>query len=126
MVSFGGADDIADLVVVAGGIKREMTSFLVDYQKSNIRDFVIKEAYGNPFSETGNLHIKIDLKELKEVSILLQDEFGQNVMLDFENLIIGENDIEIPASTVSFLHVGKIYYTVFTDEQVQTGALIKM
>lgn len=126
LISFGGNDDMADLVVLNGQTKASLVTLQVDYKKVNIKDFIIKEAYGNPFSGTGNLHIKIELKELKSVNLLLQDEFGHSVMLGYNNLVIGENNIEIPASTVQFLQNGKVYYTIATDEQVQSGFLIKM
>lgn len=126
LVDFGEGEDMPDLVVVNGMEKLEIASLLVHFEKVNIKDFVIKEAYGNPYAGSGNLHITLEMKEVKDVSILLQDEFGHSVMLDYENLVLGENDIEILSSTISYLQDGKIYYTVFTDDQVQTGALIKM
>ncbi|MEL7001365.1 MAG: hypothetical protein AAFN93_01385, partial [Bacteroidota bacterium] len=126
LISFGGDNSIADLVILEEETKAGSVALQVDYQKANLLDFVIKEAYGNPFSATGNLHINLDLMEQKDVTILLQDDFGHMVMLDYNNLVIGENNIEIPASTVSFLQNGKIYYTISTDEQVQSGSLIKL
>ncbi|PSR13667.1 MAG: hypothetical protein DA408_16665 [Bacteroidetes bacterium] len=66
------------------------------------------------------------MKELKDVSILLQDSQGGSVMLNYDDLIIGENEIEIAASLVSFLQNGSIFYTIATDEQVQSGTIIKL
>ena len=47
-------------------------------------------------------------------------------MLNYDDLIIGENEIEIAASLVSFLQNGSIFYTIATDEQVQSGTIIKL
>ncbi|MEL7221119.1 MAG: hypothetical protein AAGJ93_07355, partial [Bacteroidota bacterium] len=125
LISFGGNGEFLD-IIIGSSDKLNDISLQVDFQKVNVKDFIIKEAYGNPFTATGNLHIKLDMKEEKEVLIQLQDEYGHVVMLDYDNLLIGENTIEIPSYTVSVLQNGKIYYTIATDEHIQSGALIKL
>jgi len=125
LISFGGATDFKDLIISSED-KLNSASLQVKYSKATIKDFVIKEAYGNPFTGSGNLHLKIEMKELKEVTILLQDQQGQTVMLDFNDLLLGDNDIEIPASTVYFLQNGSLFYTIATDEYVKSGTIIKM
>jgi hypothetical protein len=125
LLSFGGSNEFKDLVVSTNE-KLNSASLQVSYEKVSVKDFIIKDAYGNPFSASGNLHITLELKELKDVTILLQDNLGQSVLLDYDNLMIGDNNIEIPAYTVSFLQNGSIYYTIATDEQIQSGTIIKM
>jgi hypothetical protein len=125
LVSFGGSNDFTDEIISAGA-KRSNASLQVSFEKASVKDFIIKEAYGNPFTGSGNLHLSLEMRELKEVSILLQDSQGQSVLLDYDELLLGDNEIEIPASMVSFLQNGSIFYTIATDAQVESGTIIKM
>lgn len=125
LVSFGGTPGFKDLVISTHE-KLTSTGLQVSYKKANVKDFIVKEAYGNPFTANGNLHLSLEMKELKNVSVLLQDNYGHTVLLDYNDLVLGDNDIEIPASTVSFLQNGSVFYSIATDEYVQTGTIIKM
>lgn len=125
MISFGGYNGFKDLIIADDG-KMSNISLQANYTKADEKDFIIKEAYGNPFSSSGDLHIKIDMKEVKDVELILQDNFGHTIFLNYNNLILGENNIDIPANMVSILQNGTIFYTIATDEQVRTGTVVKM
>ena len=58
LVSFGGANDFKDLVVSSSD-KLDIVNLQVNYKKANVKDFIIKRAYGNPFSGSDNLHLSI-------------------------------------------------------------------